>query len=57
MVKIVKDTDIKPSKTIKPIKKLFSHLLEKLSEDEDQNKSKIRLAKRIEDDLIEKIKM
>jgi len=57
MVKIVKDTDIKPSKTIKPIKKLVSHLLEKLSEDEDQNKSKIRLAKRIEDDLIEKIKM
>jgi hypothetical protein len=55
MAKIVKDTDIEPSKTIKPIKQLFSHLLEKLSEDEHENRPKIRLAKRIEDDLIEEI--
>jgi hypothetical protein len=55
MARMVSDTDIEPSKTIQPIKKLFSRLLEELSDDDDHKKPKRRLAKHMEDDLIETI--
>ncbi len=56
MVKIVRDSGIKPSKTINPIKKLFSHLLKDLSGKKHHNQPKIDLAKLIEAELIENIK-
>jgi hypothetical protein len=56
MANIVKDSEIKPSKTIKPIKKLFSRLLKELSHNEHPKKPKINLANVIEKGLIRKIK-
>lgn len=56
MVKSVRNSGVKPSKTINPIKKVFSHLLKDLSEKKHQNQPKIDLARQIEEKLIEKIK-
>jgi len=56
MIDIVKDSGIKPSKIINPIKEFFFHLLKDLFDNSHQNKDKITLAKLIESELIEKIK-
>jgi hypothetical protein len=56
MDNIVKDSNIKPSKIIIPIQKLFSRLLKELSDNEHPNKPKMNLANLIEAELIGKIK-
>ncbi len=56
MVNIVKDSGMKPSKIINPIRKLFSRLLKDLSDNGHPNKPKINVAKLIEAELIGKIK-
>jgi hypothetical protein len=55
MINIIKDTAVKPSKIIKPLRMLFSEILGKLSSNARQDQSKIDLAKLIETMLIEKI--
>lgn len=55
MINIIKDTAVKPSKIIKPLRMLFSEILRNLSADNRQDQSKIDLAKLIETALIEKI--
>ena len=55
MINIIKDTAVKPSKTIKPLRMLFSEILRNLSANKRQYQPKIDLAKLIETALIEKI--
>ena len=55
MITAVKDSGVKPSKFKKPIKKLFSNILNNLPENDHQNKSRAHLAKRIGTDLINRI--
>jgi len=55
MITAVKDSGVKPSKFIKPIKKLFANILNNLAENDHQNKPRAHLAKRIGTDLIERI--
>ena len=57
MAGIVKDSGVKPSKMLAPIKKLFSGLLKDISDTKHQNqKEKIELTEMIRGKLIEKIK-
>ena len=57
MAGIVKDSGVKPSKMLGPIKKLFSGLLKDISDTKHQNqKEKIELTEMIRGELIEKIK-
>ena len=55
MINIIKDTAVKPSKIIKPLRMLFSEILRNLSAENRQDQPKIDLAKLIETALIEKI--
>jgi len=55
MINIIKDTAVKPSKIIKPLRMLFSEILRNLSSNKRQDQPKIDLAKLIETELIEKI--
>ncbi len=55
MINIIKDTAVKPSKIIKPLRMLFSEILRNLSANKRQDRPKIDLAKLIETALIEKI--
>jgi hypothetical protein len=55
MITAVKDSGVKPSKFIKPVKKLFANILNKLPDGNHQNNPKAHLAKRIGTDLIERI--
>jgi hypothetical protein len=51
----IKDTAVKPSKIIKPLRMLFSEILRNLSSDNRKDQPKIDLVKLIETALIEKI--
>ena len=55
MINAVKDSGVKPSKFIKPIKKLFADILNNLPDSGHQNKPKAHLAKLIGMDLIKRI--
>jgi hypothetical protein len=55
MITAVKDSGVKPSKFIKPIKKLFANILNNLPDSDHQNKPKAHLAKLIGTDLINRI--
>ncbi len=55
MINIIKDTAVKQSKIIKPLRMLFSEILRNLSANKRQYQPKIDLAKLIETALIEKI--
>jgi len=55
MINAVKDSGVKPSKFITPIKKLFAYILNNLPDSGHQNKPKAHLAKLIGMDLIKKI--
>ena len=55
MINIIKDTAVKPTKIIKPLRMLFSEILRNLSTDNRQDQPKIDLVKLIETALIEKI--
>ena len=55
MITAVKDSGVKPSKFIKPVKKLFANILNNLPDKDPQNNPKPHRVKQIETDLIEKI--
>ena len=55
MITAVKDSGVKPSKFIKPVKKLFANMLNNLPDSDPQNKPKAHLAKLIGTHLIERI--
>jgi len=55
MITVVKDSGVKPSKFLKPIKNLFANMLDHLPDRNHQNNSKAHLAKQIGTDLIERI--
>ena len=55
MITAVKDSGVKPSKFIKPVKKLFANILNHLPDSDPQNKPKAHLAKLMGTDLIERI--
>ena len=55
MTEIVKDSGVKPSKMVGPIKKLFSGLLKDIADTKHQ-RHKFELAEMIREELIEKIK-
>lgn len=55
MINIIKESAVKPSKIIKPLRILFSEILRNLSVDKNQEQPKIDLVKLIGAELIEKI--
>lgn len=58
VTQVVKDSGIRPASLLKPIQKLFSHLLKGLSATEEGfvNSPKLQAAKLIESHLLEKVK-